>query len=106
MSEGKMAKVGVGQRFFREVIARDLLHPITNKHKTEVIDPEGLRNFQEMLRQGKGGVLISNHFSALDPFWVIAEATKTMGLRSIEVMQPIRWDRVPPGLMQFANLSG
>lgn len=93
------------QRVFREVI-RNVGHPLVFKNKTELIDPEGLSRFHEILREGHGGVVVETHFSALDPMWTMNAVTKQMGVRDIHISGPIRIDRTNPTFNKVMHWAG
>lgn len=93
-----------GQKVFREAF-RDIGRPLVFKLGTELVDPSGLAEFRHMLREGRGGLLVSTHFSALDPMWVMAETTRD-GLRSIHMTGPIRVDRTNPTLARIMSWTG
>lgn len=98
-------RINPEQIAFREFV-RNVGHPLAFKNKTELIDPEGLPRFHEILRSGKGGVVVETHFSALDPMWTMNAVTKKMGVRNIHISGPIRIDRTNPKLNKIMHWAG
>lgn len=90
-------KVNTFQGSFRE-FARGVAHyPV---FRNETLDAQqGLQKLREGLRHGTGGIIISTHFSEVDPVWIMNDATEKIGLRNIPILQPIASDRTYGGII-------
>lgn len=100
----KPTHIHPAQMLLREA-ARNIIHPFVLRN--ESVDPYGgLKRFHDLLKQGKGGVVVEMHYSQIDPVWAIDSVTKRMGFRNIPIAQPIAADRALPGLVNFTKATG
>lgn len=90
----------------REVIIRGVAHPFLFRHKSEIGVPGGLERFHEILKEGKGGIIVDAHYSQIDPAWALSDTTKKMGLRNIKAVFPIRHDHAPNFLLRIGKVTG
>lgn len=94
------------QALFREIVIRGIAHPFLFRHKSEEGVPGGLERFHDILKSGKGGIIVDAHYSQIDPPWSFNDSTKKHGLRNIKAVFPIRKDHAPNFLLKIGEISG